>query len=70
VNDGAPWEHSFQCRPFAVDVFGAHGVGAAAILQLLARNVSEHASMTLGSSKRVTFQSLSVALQTSNARML
>jgi hypothetical protein len=31
VNDDAPWERSFQFRPFAVDVFGAYGDGATAI---------------------------------------
>jgi hypothetical protein len=33
MNDGAPWEHSFQFRPFAVDVFVAYGAGATAIRQ-------------------------------------
>jgi hypothetical protein len=26
MNDDAPWERSFQFRPFAVDVFGAYGL--------------------------------------------
>jgi hypothetical protein len=66
----ASWERSFQFRPFAVDVFGACGDGATAILQQLARKRSEHTSMTVGACKRLAFQSLSVALQTANARML
>jgi hypothetical protein len=70
MNDEAPWERSFQFRPFAVDVFGAYGDGATAILQQLARKRSEHTSMTVGVCKWLAFQSLSVALQTANARML
>jgi hypothetical protein len=70
TNDDEPWERSFQFRPFAVDVFGAYGDGAIAILQRLARKRSEHTSMTAGACKRLAFQSLSVALQTANARML
>jgi hypothetical protein len=41
MNDDAPWERSSQFRPFAVDVFGAYGDGATAILQQLARKRSE-----------------------------
>jgi hypothetical protein len=63
------WEY-IQFRPFAVDVFRAFGDGATAILQQLARKRSEHTSMTVGACKRLAFQSLSVALQTANARML
>jgi hypothetical protein len=70
MNDDAPWERSFQFRPFAVYVFGAYGDGVTAILHQLARKRSEHASMTVGACKRLAFQSLSVALQTANARML
>jgi hypothetical protein len=70
MNVDAPWERSFQFRPFAVDVFGAYGDGATAILQQLARRRSEHTSMTVGACKRLAFQSLSVTLQTANARML
>jgi hypothetical protein len=39
-------------------------------VQQLARKRSEHTSMTVGACKRLAFQSLSVALQTANARML
>jgi hypothetical protein len=70
MNDDAPWERSFQFRPFAVDVFGAYGDGATAILQQLARKRSEHTSMTKVVCKRLAFQSLSVALQIASARML
>jgi hypothetical protein len=70
MNGDAPWERSFQFRPFAVDVFGAYGDGATAILQQLARKRSEHTSMTVGACKRLAFQSLNAALQTANARML
>jgi hypothetical protein len=70
MNDDAPWERSFQFCPFAIDVFDADGDGATAILQQLARKRSEHTSMTMGACKRLSFQSLSVALQTANARML
>jgi hypothetical protein len=70
MNDDALWERSFQFRPFAVDVFGAYGDGATAILHQLARKRSEHNSMTVGACKRLAFQSLSVALQIANARML
>jgi hypothetical protein len=70
MNDDAPWEHSFQFRPFAVDVFDAYGDGATSILQQLARKRSELTSTTVGACKRLAFQSLSVALQTANARML
>jgi hypothetical protein len=58
MNDDAPWERSFQFRPFAVDVFGAYGDGATAILQRLARKRSERTSMTVGACKRLAFQSL------------
>jgi Ni2+-binding GTPase involved in maturation of urease and hydrogenase len=44
----APWERSFQFRPFAVGVFGAYGAGATAIPQQIARKLSEHTSMTVG----------------------
>jgi hypothetical protein len=67
---GAPWGRSFQFRPFAVEVFGAYGTGAAAILQQLARKRSEHVSMTVGACKRLAIQSFGVALQAANARML
>jgi hypothetical protein len=70
MNDDEPWKRSFQFRPFAVDVVGACGDGATAILQQLARKRSEHTSMTVGAGKRLAFQSLSVALQTANAWML
>jgi hypothetical protein len=70
MNDDAPWERSFQFRPFAVGVFGAYGDGATVILQQLARKRSEHTTMTMGARKRLAFQSLSVALQTANAQML
>jgi hypothetical protein len=70
MNDDAPWERSFQFRFFAVDVFGAYGEGATAILQQLARKRSEHTSMAVGMCKQLAFQSLSVALQTANARKL
>jgi hypothetical protein len=70
MNEDAPWERRFQFRPFAVDVFGVYGEGATAILRQLARKRSEHTSMTEGTRKRLTFQSLRVALQTANARML
>jgi hypothetical protein len=70
MHDDEPWECSFQFCPFAVDVFGAYGDGATAVLQHLARKRSEHTSMTLGAWKRLAFLSLSVALQTTNARML
>jgi hypothetical protein len=63
-----PWERSFPFRPFGVDVFGAYGGGATAVLQQLARKRSENTSMTVGA--RLGFQSLSVALQTANTRML
>jgi hypothetical protein len=65
MNDDAPWERGFQFHPFGVDVFGAYG-----ILQQLARKRSEHTSMTVGACKRLAFQSVSVALQTANSRML
>jgi hypothetical protein len=70
MNDVAPWERILQVRPFAVDVFGAQGVGATAIHQHRARKGSEHTSMIVGPSKRLAFQSLSVTMQTVNARML
>jgi hypothetical protein len=70
MNDDAPWERRFQLHPFGIDVFGAYGGGATVILQQLARKRSEHASMTVGACKRLAFQSLSVALQTANSRML
>jgi hypothetical protein len=77
MNDDAPWECSFQFRPFAVDVFSVYRDCATAILQQLARKRREHTSMTVGLRKRLAFQSLSVALrsanaqvQTANARML
>jgi hypothetical protein len=57
MNYDAPWEGSFQFRPFAVDVFGAYGDGATAILQKLARKPSEYTSMTVGACKRLAFQS-------------
>jgi hypothetical protein len=70
MNDDAPWERSFQYRPFGVDAFGAYVGGATAILQQLARKRIEHTCMTLGACKRLAFQTLSVALQTANSRML
>jgi hypothetical protein len=62
MNDDAPWERILQVRPFAVDVFGAQGVGATAIRQHLARKGSEHTSMIVGAIKRLAFQSLSIAM--------
>jgi hypothetical protein len=70
MNHDAPWEPSFQFRPFGVDVFGDNGGGATAILQQLARKRNEHTSVTVGACKRLAFQSLSVALQTENSRKL
>jgi hypothetical protein len=70
LNDDSPWERSFQFHPFAVGVFGSYGECATAILQQLARKRSEHTSITVGACKRLAVQSLSVALQTANARML
>jgi hypothetical protein len=70
MNDDAPRERSFQFNPFAVLVVGASGVGTTATLQQLARKHSEHTFMTVGTCKRLAFQSLSVALRTANARML
>jgi hypothetical protein len=70
MHDGEPWECSFLFCPFAVDVFGAYGDGATAVLRHLARKRSEHTSMTVGAWKRLAFPSLSVALQTANAPML
>jgi hypothetical protein len=70
MNDDAPWERIFHFRPSAVDVFGAYGAGATAILQQLARKRSEHTSMTMRARKRLAYQSLDVTLQTANARML
>jgi hypothetical protein len=70
MNDDARWERSFQFRLFAIDVFGAYGADATAILQQLARKRSEHTSMTVGACNRLAFPSLSVALQTANAPML
>jgi hypothetical protein len=32
MNDNTSWERSFQFHPFVVDVFGAYGDGASAIL--------------------------------------
>jgi hypothetical protein len=69
MNDDAPWERSFQFRPSLLtsrclrrwrDCHYQH----------LARKRSEHTSMTADTCKRLAFQSLSVALQTANARML
>jgi hypothetical protein len=70
MNDDAQWERNFLFRPFGVDVFGAYGGGATAILQQLARKRSEHTSMIVGARKRLAFQSLGDALQTANSRML
>jgi hypothetical protein len=70
MNDDEPWECSFQVHPCAVDIFGAYGVGATAILRQLARKRSEHTFKTLGACIRLVFQSLSVALQNANARNL
>jgi hypothetical protein len=69
MNDNEPWERSFQFRPFAVDIFGTYGAGATAIRQQLARKRSEHTSMAVDVSKRLAFQSLSLALRTANAGM-
>jgi hypothetical protein len=68
--NGAPWTRRFQFPPFAADVFGAYGAGATAILQQLPRKHSEHTSMTAGECKRLAFQSVSVALQSTNAGMI
>jgi hypothetical protein len=70
MNDDGPRERRVQPRTFAVDVFGANVVGVTAKFQQLARKRSEHTSKTVGACKRLAFQSLSVALQTANARML
>jgi hypothetical protein len=70
TNDDSPWERIFQFRPFGVDVFGAYGGGATAILQQLTRNRSGQTSLTVGACGRLAFQSLRVALQTANSRML
>jgi hypothetical protein len=70
MNGDKPRERCFQFHPFAVDVFGVYRDGATAILQKLTRKRREHTSMTVGACKRRAFQSLSVALQTANARML
>jgi hypothetical protein len=70
MNDEALWKRSFQFRPFGVDVFGAYGGGATAILHQLARKHSEHTSMAVGACKRLPFQSLSVVLQTPISWML
>jgi hypothetical protein len=64
MNDDPPWERIFQFRTFGVDVFGAYGGGATAIIQQLARKRNEHTSLTVGACKRLAFQSFSVALQT------
>jgi hypothetical protein len=45
MHDDAPWERSFQFRPFAVDVVGAYGGVTTSILQQLARKRSEHTSI-------------------------
>jgi hypothetical protein len=68
--NGAPWTRRFRFPPFAADVFGAYEAGATAILQELPRKHSEHTSMTAGECKRLAFQSLSVALQSTNAGMI
>jgi hypothetical protein len=70
INGDDPWKRSFQFRPFAVDIVGADGVWVIAILQQLVRKRSEHASESVDKCKRLAFQSLSVTLQTANARML
>jgi hypothetical protein len=62
TNDDSPWERIFQFRPFGVDVFGAYGGGATAILQQLTRNRSGQTSLTVGACGRLAFQSLRVAL--------
>jgi hypothetical protein len=67
MNDGAPWERSFQFGPFAVDVFGSYGDGATAILQQLTRKSSEHNSMTVDACKLLAFQS-SMSLRRSRTR--
>jgi hypothetical protein len=48
----------------------AYRAGATGIFQQVARKRSEHAFMTLGACKRLAFQSVSVALQIANARVL
>jgi hypothetical protein len=70
MNDDAPGERIFSSALFGVDVFGDYGGCATAILQQLARKRSEHTSMAVGASKRLASQSVSVALQTTNSRML
>jgi Ni2+-binding GTPase involved in maturation of urease and hydrogenase len=70
MNEVAHWKTFSSSALFAVGVFGAYGDGATAILQQLVRKRSEHTSTTVGACKRLAFQSLSVAMQTANARML
>jgi hypothetical protein len=68
MNVDAPWARGFEFRTFAVDVFGTYGAGATTIIQHLARKRGEHTSMAVSTFTRLSFQPLSVAPQTANAR--
>jgi hypothetical protein len=70
INYDAPWERSFQLRPFVITVLAAFGVGAAANIHQLAPKRGEHYFITVDVCKRLDFQSPSVTQQSKNARML
>lgn len=70
VNDAAEWSRSFQFHPFAIDVFSALGSAPRAAADQFARVQAMLLDFYANYCQRGTLQELSVALPSTNAKMM
>ena len=64
------WTPTFEFRGFGLDVYGALGEEAQAILQLFAIRRASRQTLSVGLCKRISIQGISVTVYSVNARMI
>ena len=64
------WIPSFEFRGFGMDVFGALGDEAQAILQMFAERRASRQTLSVGLCKRIAIQGISITVHSANARMI